>query len=52
MRQGDELIINVGSFKRSIILPRVLHGLSTLGAKFEGNKLRIAFGEASEEDSP
>jgi arsenite-transporting ATPase len=52
-RAGDELIINVGSFKRSIILPRILHGLSTLGAKFEGNKLRIAFGEASqEEDSP
>ncbi len=53
MRQGDELIISVGSFKRSIILPRILHGLSTLGAKFEGSKLRIAFGEASqEEDSP
>ncbi|MGQ9572693.1 MAG: ArsA family ATPase [Dehalococcoidia bacterium] len=52
-RAGDELIINVGSFKRSIILPRLLHGLSTLGAKFEGNKLRIAFGEASqEEDAP
>jgi len=52
-RAGDELTINVGSFKRSIILPRILHGLSTLGAKFEGNKLRIAFGEAlGEEDSP
>jgi len=43
----------VGSFKRSIILPRILHGLSTLGAKFEGDKLRIAFGEAlEEEESP
>jgi arsenite-transporting ATPase len=53
MRAGDELTINVGSFKRNIILPRMLQGLSTLGAKFEGDRLRIAFGEASqEEDSP
>jgi arsenite-transporting ATPase len=53
MRAGDELLVNVGSFKRSIILPRMLHGLRTLGAKFEGNKLCIAFGEASQgEDSP
>jgi arsenite-transporting ATPase len=50
MRQGDELIVNAGSFKRSIILPRILHGLNTLGAKFDGNKLRIAFGEASQEE--
>jgi arsenite-transporting ATPase len=50
MRQGDELIVNAGSFKRSIILPRVLHGLDTLGAKFDGNKLRIAFGQPSEEE--
>jgi hypothetical protein len=40
----------VGSFKRSIILPRMLHGLSTLGARFEGNKLRIVFGEAPQEE--
>ena len=52
MRAGDELLVSVGSFKRSIILPRMLRGLRTLGAKFEGNKLCIAFGEASrEEDS-
>ena len=52
-RAGDELTISVGSFKRSIILPRILHGLSTLGAKFEGDKLRIAFGEGlEEEESP
>jgi arsenite-transporting ATPase len=50
MRQGDELIVNAGSFKRSIILPRILHGLNTLGAKFDGNKLRIAFGEAPQEE--
>ena len=47
-RAGDELTISVGSFKRNIILPRILRGLSTLGAKFEGDKLRIAFGETSE----
>ncbi|MCJ7509935.1 MAG: TRC40/GET3/ArsA family transport-energizing ATPase [Dehalococcoidia bacterium] len=53
MRAGEELVVSAGSFKRSIILPRMLHGLSTLGAKFEGTKLRIAFGEASrEEESP
>jgi arsenite-transporting ATPase len=49
-RSGDELTINVGSFRRSIILPRMLQGLSTLGAKFEGNKLRIVFGEGLEEE--
>ena len=38
---------------RSIILPRMLHGLRTIGAKFEGDKLCVAFGEAlREEDSP
>jgi arsenite-transporting ATPase len=49
-RVGDELTVNVGSFRRSIILPHILHGLSTLGAKLEGNKLRIVFGEASQEE--
>jgi arsenite-transporting ATPase len=52
-RVGDEITVNVGSFRRNIILPHILHGLSTLGAKLEGNKLRIVFGEASrEEGSP
>ena len=50
-RAAEELTISVGSFRRSIILPHMLHGLRTLGAKLEGNKLRIAFGEAPEEES-
>ena len=38
---------------RSIILPRMLHGLRTIGAKFEDDKLCIAFGGASRgEGSP
>ncbi len=51
-RAAEELTISVGSFRRSIILPHMLHGLRTLGAKLEGDKLRIAFGEAPEEESP
>ncbi len=42
-QKGEELIIKVGSFKRNILLPRVLLHSSIQGAKFEGDRLRITF---------
>jgi arsenite-transporting ATPase len=43
MRNGDELTVQVGSYRRSIILPRTLAGLSVKEARFEDEKLRIRF---------
>lgn len=40
---GDELLIRVGQHKRSLILPRILVGLETAGARFEGDELQIKF---------
>ena len=43
MRNGDELIIHIGAYKRNIILPRTLVNLPVKGAKFENKKLVIRF---------
>ena len=43
VRSGDELAVQVGNFKRNIILPHALAGLAATGARFEGSKLRIQF---------
>jgi len=42
-RSGDELTIRVGNFKRNIIVPHALSGLTATEAKFDGSKLRIQF---------
>ena len=47
VRNADELVVHAGNFKRNIILPHLLQSLPALGAKFEGNQLRISFGEES-----
>jgi arsenite/tail-anchored protein-transporting ATPase len=47
VRNADELVVHAGNFKRNIILPHLLQRLPALGAKFEGNQLRISFGEES-----
>ena len=49
VRNADELVVHAGNFKRNIILPHLLQSLPALGAKFEGNQLRISFGEKSRE---
>jgi arsenite-transporting ATPase len=49
VRNADELVVHAGNFKRNIILPHLLQGLPAQGAKFEGNQLRISFGEVSRE---
>jgi arsenite-transporting ATPase len=42
-RNGDELILHVGAWRRSLVLPRVLLDAQTNGAKMDGNTLRIRF---------
>jgi len=42
-RTGDELILHVGAWRRSLVLPRVLINARTKGAKMDGNTLMIRF---------
>jgi arsenite/tail-anchored protein-transporting ATPase len=43
LRKGDELTLQVGTYRRSFILPHVLAGRATGGARFEDHTLRIQF---------
>jgi arsenite-transporting ATPase len=43
-RNGDELIIRLGVYRRNIVLPRSIVNLKVASAKFEGGKLVISFG--------
>jgi arsenite-transporting ATPase len=45
MRHSDELIVQVGSFRRQLFLPHFLAELSVKEAKFEDEKLKIKFAE-------
>ena len=42
-RYGDELVVQVGSWRRNLILPRLLLDAPTAGAGFEDHHLRIRF---------
>ncbi len=42
-RNADELVVQVGSWRRNLILPRVLVGAQTRTAAFEGDTLKIHF---------
>ncbi|MFN8472072.1 MAG: ArsA family ATPase [Anaerolineae bacterium] len=44
-RFGDELVIDVGNFRRNLILPRALAGLDVARAGFEGDTLVVHFTE-------
>ncbi|MBI4295402.1 MAG: ArsA family ATPase [Chloroflexi bacterium] len=44
LQSGDELIVQVGDFRRNIILPHVLIGLPVEEAKFDHSQLKIRFG--------
>jgi len=43
VRSGDELVVQVGAYRRSIILPRALVGLTTCRARFDNGHLKIRF---------
>ncbi|RLA86062.1 MAG: ArsA family ATPase [Deltaproteobacteria bacterium] len=42
-KRGDELIIRIGVFKRHVILPKSISGLTPTGAKLQGDILTITF---------
>lgn len=44
-KQGDELRIRLGSFRRSLVLPQYVAGLRPAWAQVEGNYLKVAFEE-------
>ena len=44
LHAGDELMVQIGQARRNIILPRTLVGLTTRGATFEDDVLKIRFG--------
>lgn len=43
--RGDELTVQVGWYKRKVILPRALLGRPLLGAKFMDGHLQVRFGQ-------
>lgn len=44
-QRGDDLTVQVGSYKKKVILPRTLLGRQVIGAKFADQRLRLRFGE-------
>jgi arsenite-transporting ATPase len=46
-RHADELILQVGSWRRNLILPRILADAPTKGAQFERDRLHIRFATKS-----
>lgn len=44
-RSGDELILQVGSWRRNLVLPRLLLDAPTLGARMEDRVLKVRFAE-------
>jgi len=40
---GDELVVQVGDYKRNLILPRALAASQIEGARLEDGELRITF---------
>ncbi|MDE3192405.1 MAG: ArsA family ATPase [Chloroflexota bacterium] len=51
-RHADELVLEVGTFRRNLILPRLLADAPTRGAKLEGDTLRIRFAAARPAAAP
>ncbi len=50
-RFGDELVLQVGSWRRNLILPRVLLDIPTAGAGFIDHTLRIEFAATPQQTS-
>jgi arsenite-transporting ATPase len=46
-RHADELLIEVGTWRRNAVLPRALIGAATLGARFDDHVLKIRFSAPS-----
>jgi arsenite-transporting ATPase len=48
-RHGDELVLQVGAWRRNLVLPRALVAAPARGAKLDGNTLRVDFAAPSRE---
>ncbi len=48
--RGEDLVVQVDNQRRNITLPRTLASRRLLGAAFEGQRLRIAFGAKAKEE--
>jgi arsenite-transporting ATPase len=48
-RRGDELIIDLGTWRRTLVLPRILVDAPTEGARFEDGTLKVRFGNPARE---
>jgi arsenite-transporting ATPase len=46
-RHGDELVIDLGTWRRTLVLPRILVEAPTEGARFEDQTLKIRFGPSA-----
>jgi arsenite-transporting ATPase len=44
-RSGDELVLQVGAWRRNLVLPRLLLDAPTQGARMEDNVLKVRFAE-------
>jgi arsenite-transporting ATPase len=53
-RHADELVIDLGTWRRTLVLPRILVDAPTEGAKFEDGTLKVRFGapDPMKEHSP
>lgn len=49
-RRGDDLIITVGPYRRSLTLPSALGRLRVAGARVEGGRLQVNFSEENSAD--
>jgi arsenite/tail-anchored protein-transporting ATPase len=48
LRENEDLVIRIGTFKRHVLLPRAIHGLETVGAAMEGDRLVVRFKRKAE----
>jgi arsenite-transporting ATPase len=48
-RRADELIIDLGAWRRTLVLPRILVDAPTEGARFENGTLKVRFGTPARE---
>ncbi|MHA1649825.1 MAG: ArsA family ATPase, partial [Candidatus Helarchaeota archaeon] len=42
-KRGEELVIEIGEYKRILLLPKIAQNMKIGGARFEGKKLIITF---------
>jgi arsenite/tail-anchored protein-transporting ATPase len=49
-RSGDELVLQVGAWRRNLVLPRLLLHAQTRGARMEDRVLKVRFAEPERQD--